>query len=73
MKYVTKFVPSAIRPYIAPITMRFTETDELLAALDLLDCVDYDGDDKQMIKFARKASFQIANELVRRKVRFWEI
>jgi len=53
-----------IRMLIAPIMLRFQETDSLLAALDLLDRCR--PDDERLKKHAQRARKLIARELLRR-------
>lgn len=57
------------RRFIAPIVLRFKETDGLIAAMDLLER----GRDRGAVSKAEidRAMLVIARELIRRKVVFW--
>lgn len=57
------------RRFIAPIVLRFKETDGLIAAMDMLKR----GRDRHVVSKDEidKAMLLIARELIRRKVIFW--
>lgn len=72
INFVNRYVPSPLRFVLAPITMRFIKTDDLINTMSLLDMCDNDKLDADTAKFAHRTQMRIAKELVRRNVRFWE-
>jgi hypothetical protein len=62
-----------IRQFFAPITLRFFATDGLIETMQFLDLCDRSKLDKSTAKFADRTQMLIAKELIRRKVRFWEM
>jgi len=61
-----------VRKLVAPITLRFKSTDDLLAAMDMID-YSY-GNPKSPVSKSEleSAMLVIARELIRRKVVFWD-
>lgn len=61
-----------LRFMIAPITVRFLDTEDLLVTLSVLErAIEIKKGDKAFVKRTAKAERLIARELIRRRVRFW--
>jgi hypothetical protein len=61
------------RQMIAPLVLRFKDTDALLDTMSFFgqfEDVELEPDLREMVD---RGSMQVARELVRRKVRFWEM
>jgi hypothetical protein len=69
---VNKYAPGGLRSIMAPITLRFVSTDGLIETMQFLEMCDRSKLDKRLTERADKSQLQIAKELLRRKVRFWE-
>lgn len=63
---------SYIRYFLAPIILRFKDTEALEETLNFLDMCDKDKLDPDLVKFVNRTQFIIAKELLRRGVRIWE-
>ena len=64
---------SFIRQLMAPITLRFFDTDGLIETLQFLEMCDRNKLGSSTAKFADRTQFLIAKELLRRKVKVWDI
>lgn len=69
-----RFIPHSIREFVAPITVRFFDTEDLLDTMAAMEAVldrpwleRNDNTDRLAIKM----QMLIGRELLRRKVRFW--
>lgn len=69
-----KFIPASIREFIAPVTVRFVDTDALLATMYAMESVldrPWIERNEDADAIAMKMQKLIGRELLRRGVRFW--
>jgi len=62
---------SIVRKLVAPIVLRFKDTDSLIAAMDLLERSHSNPKSPVSKAELESAMIIIARELIRRKVVFW--
>ena len=62
---------SIVRKLIAPIVLRFKDTDSLIAAMDMLERSHSNPKSPVSNAELESAMIVIARELIRRKVIFW--
>lgn len=63
---------SYIRYVLAPLIIRFKDTEALEETLEFLGMCDKTKLEPRLVKFVDRTQFIIAKELLRRGVRIWE-
>jgi hypothetical protein len=61
-----------MRKFFAPIVLRFKDTDALLDTMDFFEQFEDVDLEPRLRELVERGSMQVARELVRRNVRFWE-
>lgn len=70
-----RFIPNCIRELVAPITVRFLDTEGLLDTMAAMEAVlerPWIERDEDTDALATKMQMLIGRELIRRKIRFWK-
>lgn len=70
-----RFIPSCLREFFAPITIRFFKTEDLLDTMGAMEVLlerPLIERSEHTDEIAMKMQMLIGRELLRRKVRFWE-
>jgi hypothetical protein len=60
-----------VRKFLAPIVLRFKDTDALLDTMDFFNQFEDKDLEPNLRELVERGSMQVARELIRRKVRFW--
>jgi hypothetical protein len=74
MEKIIKLFPSWLREFVSPITVRFMDTDGLMATMEMMELIANKpwlerNEDTDAI--AKRMQILIGRELLRRGVRFW--
>lgn len=72
---MTRFIPACVRGFFAPVTVRFFDTEDLLATMAAMEAVldrPWIERNEDTDNLAIKMQMLIGRELIRRKVRFWK-
>ena len=74
MLNIVRLIPSRFREFFSPITVRFMDTDGLMATMEMMELIankpwlERDDDTDAL---AKRMQILIGRELLRRGVRFW--
>jgi hypothetical protein len=60
-----------VRKFLAPIVLRFKDTDALLDTMGFFNQFEDKDLEPDLRELVERGSMQVARELIRRKVRFW--
>jgi hypothetical protein len=74
MLNIVRLIPSRLREFFSPITVRFMDTDGLMATMEMMELIANKpwlerNDNTDAI--AKRMQILIGRELLRRGVRFW--
>jgi len=74
LKSISRFCPGWLRELFSPITVRFMDTDDLMATMEMMELIANKpwlerNDDTDAL--AKRMQILIGRELLRRGVRFW--
>ena len=72
INFIRRFCPDWLRQAIAPITLRFVDTNGLMETMNFLDMANRDKLEASTLKFMDRTQMLIAKELIRRGVPFWK-
>jgi hypothetical protein len=74
MEKIIKLIPSWLREFVSPITVRFMDTDGLMATMEMMELIankPWLERNEDTDALAKRMQILIGRELLRRGVRFW--
>lgn len=72
---ILRFIPCSVREFLAPITVRFFDTEDLLDTMVAMEAVlerSWIDRNESTDQLAERTQMIVGRELIRRKVRFWK-